>query len=76
VNYGVFAKPLTQLLKQKQFSWTTDAQENFISHKAAMCSLSVLTQPNFDGNFEIESDACDKGVGAVLSQKGSLIAFF
>jgi hypothetical protein len=41
-----------------------------------MCSAPVLTLPNFSEPFEIETDACEKGVGAVLSQNGHLVAFF
>lgn len=35
-NYGIIAKPLTNLLKNKQFQWTTIAQTTFNSLKEAM----------------------------------------
>jgi hypothetical protein len=41
-----------------------------------MCFALVLTLPNFDEPFKIETDACDKGVGAVLSQAGHPVAVF
>jgi hypothetical protein len=41
-----------------------------------MCSVPVLALPNFDEGFEVETDAYEKEVGAVLSQRGHPIAFF
>jgi hypothetical protein len=40
--------------------------------KSAMCSAPVL---DYDEPLEIGTDACDTGVGAVLSQHGHPIAF-
>jgi hypothetical protein len=75
-NYGILAKPLTSLLQHKQFVWTEEAHVAFDSLKKAMSSTLVLSLPNFDHQFVIETDACDKGVGVVLSQQGHLVAFF
>jgi hypothetical protein len=41
-----------------------------------MCSVPVLSLPNFGEPFKIETDACETGAGAVLQQKGHLVAFF
>jgi hypothetical protein len=75
-NYGIMAKPLTSLLKQKTFTWTPEAERAFQSLETTMCSVLVPQLPDFEESFEIETNACDKGVGAVLSQKGHPIAFF
>lgn len=40
-----------------------------------MISAPVLVLPNFSQPFEIEADACDKGIGAVLQQARHPIAF-
>lgn len=65
-NYGWIAKPLTQLLKNKQFGWSETAQLAFENLKKAMDNTPVLALPNFKEPFIIETDACDGGIGAVL----------
>jgi hypothetical protein len=63
-------------LKHKTFSWTKEVEENCLSLNHAMCSAPILALPDFAATFEIETDASDKGVGAVLSQQGHPVAFF
>jgi hypothetical protein len=75
-NYGILAKPLTQILQHKQFSWSVEAQKAFERLKTAMTSTPVLALPDFTQPFVIETDACDKGVGVVLAQNGHPISFF
>jgi hypothetical protein len=70
------AKPLTSLLQHKTFSWTPDAQSSFDQVKQVMSTTPVLALPDFSEVFEIETDACDTGIGVVLSQKGHPIAFY
>jgi hypothetical protein len=65
-SYATIATPLTNLLKKEAFSHL----------KSAITSAPVLTLPQFNQPFTLETDASGTGVGAVLSQGGHLIAFF
>jgi hypothetical protein len=40
-----------------------------------MCTNLVLTTPHFTKTFIVECDALEHGIGAILMQKGSPIAF-
>ena len=74
-NYGIIAKPLTLLLRNKQFQWTDQANTAFHNLKMAMTTPPVLALPNFQAQFIVETDACIDGVGAMLMQNGQPIAY-
>jgi hypothetical protein len=75
-HYGALSRALTNLLHQKSFTWTEAAQEAFDKLKQAMVSTPILAFPDFTKEFIVETDACDTGIGAVLSQDGHPIAYF
>lgn len=74
-NYGIVAKPLTNLLKKNQFSWSPAADQAFYNLKQLMSHTPVLAIPDFNLPFTIETDACSTGVGAVLMQLDRPVAF-
>jgi hypothetical protein len=74
-NYGIITKPLTQLLTKKGFPWTEEATVAFLQLKQAMTQTPVLALPDFTLPFSVETDACESGVGAVLTQRGHPIAY-
>jgi hypothetical protein len=65
-RYGIIAKPLTNILRHKTFQWTAEAHTAFDNLKVAMTQAPVLTLPNFQLPFQVETDACGEGIGAVL----------
>lgn len=75
-NYAILARPLTDLLKKGSlFVWTPVHQGAFEALKSALVSTPVLSQPDFSKQFQLQTDACDAGVGAVLLQDGHPLAF-
>jgi hypothetical protein len=74
-NYGNIATSLTALLKNNSFTWTPTVAQDFQTLKMAMCTSPVLALPDFTKTFVLECYASGKGIGIVLMQGGSPLAF-
>lgn len=75
-RYAIISQPLTALLKKGTlFVWTEAAEIAFQTLKTALMTAPVLALPDYTVQFVVETDACDSGIGAVLSQKGHPLAF-
>ena len=62
------AAPLHALTpKGARFVWTEQSQQAFNVLKAALVSTDVLALPREEGQFILDCDAMDFGIGAVLS---------
>ncbi len=70
-GYSKIARPLLNLMKKAiVWNWGKSQQRAFEELKTRMCSRPVLTQPDFDKQFFLQTDASAYGVGAILSQEG------
>lgn len=71
-NLTMIEHPLRQLITVDQpFQWPNEHDEAFETIKSILLSDRVLKLPDFSGlyKFELQTDASDIGIGAVLSQK-------
>jgi len=58
---------LTQ--KNAPFRWDTEQQQTFQALKTKLVSAPILGMPQDEGTFFLDTDASDRGLGAVLSQE-------
>ena len=69
--------PLRALLKiDALFDWQPAQEEAFLKLKEQCCSQPVLKYFDIKKPVEIQSDASQHGLGAVLIQDGQIIAYF
>uniref|UniRef100_A0A9J8D6N2 Gypsy retrotransposon integrase-like protein 1 n=1 Tax=Cyprinus carpio carpio TaxID=630221 RepID=A0A9J8D6N2_CYPCA len=71
-GYSDLTSPLTDLTKKEvpdTVQWTEQCQQAFTQVKAALCGGLLLHSPNFSLPFLLQTDASDRGLGAVLSQE-------
>ena len=55
--------------KDRTFIWTDTCQAAFETLKNRLMSEPILALPTDDGQYVLDTDASDKGLGAVLSEK-------
>ena len=70
--------PFSQVTKggaKENFCWSESQQKAFVELKHHLCSAPVLTLPDLQQPFEIEIDASDYAIGAVITQQGHLVAY-
>ncbi len=70
-NFSDLTSPLTDLTKKEApdpVQWTEPCQQALTQVKAALCGGPLLHSPNFDLPFLLQTDASDRGLGAVLAQ--------
>ena len=68
-DFASIAAPLHRLTeKQVAFEWSEDCQEAFDALQKALTSDSLMAYPSAEGEFILDTDASDTGIGAMLSQ--------
>ena len=69
-NYAQIARPMVDLTKKgRKFFWSEACERSFNEIKAALISPEVMGYPkNEGGEFILDVDGCDTGIGAVLLQ--------
>ena len=81
-HFATKAEPLTNLTKKglpEVISWTEETNSSFESLKTDLTQSVMLRNPDYTQTFQLQTDASDVGVGAVLSQGGEQdqpIAYF
>jgi len=58
-----------------KFFWSESQQKAFREFKHHLCYAPVLTLPDLQQPFEIETNASDYAIGAVLTQHGHPVAY-
>ena len=68
-NFATIASPLTRLTKKHaRFVWSEECETAFKQLKSLLLSADVVSYPQGKGNFILDTDASDTGIGAVLHQ--------
>lgn len=69
-DFGTIANPLNRLTdKNRAFVWTKECEEAFAKLKRCLVTSPILAYPAAKGQFYLDTDASNTGIGAVLSQE-------
>ncbi|SJL02936.1 uncharacterized protein ARMOST_06277 [Armillaria ostoyae] len=68
-NYSKVVRVLTQLTGKAEWTWGTAQNQAFQQLKKQMAEDVILAIPNKTGRFQVEADASNGAIGAVLSQE-------
>ena len=67
--YAKTAQPLYDLTKKNaSFVWSDDCQQAFDKLKGLLTEAPIVGVPRGSGEFILDTDACDRSIGAVVSQ--------
>ena len=71
LDYAGITSPLADLTRKNapnRVKWTEECEKNFHTLKSKLCSEPILSSPEFTKEFIPQTDASERGIGAVLSQ--------
>ena len=75
-GYAAMVSPLTDLLRKDGFKWEERETTAFEALKQQLCTAPILSLPDFEETFVVETDASSEGIGAVLMQNNRPICYF
>ena len=61
--------------KGKKFDWNQKCEESFKKLKTLLTSTPILRIAYLNKEFVVCTDACNDGLGSVLTQEGHVIAY-
>ena len=75
-DFSKISSPLTKLTKKhEKFKWTSDCEEAFQELKSKLTTAPVLTIIDGNQDLTVWTDASIRGLGAVLMQRGQVVAY-
>ena len=78
LGFSHIAWALSQITRggcKEKFAWGRSQQQKFDDLKQCLCPAPVLSLPDLQQPFEVETDALDYVVGVVLTQDGHPVAY-
>jgi len=68
-DFSLVLAPILNLTKKNvKWNWTPECQKSFNKLKECLISAPILTVPDFERTFHLQTDASSYGLGAVLTQ--------
>lgn len=68
-DFSQIVRPMVQLIKKgEDFIWSEACTASFEEVKNILTEAPVMAYPRDEGEYILDTDACDVSIGAVLSQ--------
>ena len=75
-GFSRIANSITSLQRKgKKFDWNQKCEERFKNLKTLLTSAPILRISDPNKGFVVCNDACNDGLGGVLTQEGHVIAY-
>jgi hypothetical protein len=72
-DFSTITAPLSDLTRKemsKHVKWNEDLEKSFTTLKGMLARDPILACPDSNRSFRLQTDASERGLGAVLSQEG------